>query len=167
MNGLSHWLAKAFPLPQSSPSRLTCLASLGVHGKTETRTTMDCRSLSSGLTRGSSPLLSGLGSASGETGCHRVCGSPPSQPPPVKGGGDSLSGFNNFPLPLRRGRAGVGVTPYPPKATHHGALGFASCGHPLALTPCKTTLSDKRKKAKPDSSGLIPAIHRGPGPALL
>ena len=52
----------------------------------------------------------------------------------------------------------MGVTPYPPKATHHGALGFASCDQPLALTPCKTTLSDKRKKAKPDSSGLDPRV---------
>ena len=76
----------------------------------------------------------------------------------IKGGGDFLSRFNNFPLPLRRGRAGVGVTPYPPQAVHHGALGFLSSHQPLALTPCKTTLSDKRKKAKPDSSGLDPRV---------
>ena len=112
------------------------------------------------------PLLSGLRSASGKVGCHRVCSSPPSHPPPVKGGGDFLSRFNNFPLPLRRGRDGVGVTPSPPQAVHHGALGFLSSHQPLALMPCKTTLSDKRKKPKPDSSGLVPAIHRGSGLGL-
>ena len=99
------------------------------------------------------PLLSGLRSTSGKTGCHRVCGSPPSQPPPVKGGGNFLSRFNNFPLPLRRGRAGVGVSTSQPQAVRHGAFDLESCDYPLALAPCKTTLSDKRKKAKPDSSG--------------
>ncbi len=91
---------------------------------------------------GQSSLLSGYTRQYGKQAVVEYASHAPPNLPPSRGEEVLFSRFNNFPLPLRWGRAGVGVTPLPPQAVRHGVFDLLSCDHPLGSNTLQT---------KPDS----------------
>ena len=121
---------------------------------------------------GTSPLLSGLRSTSRRTGCHRVCGSPPTQPPPVKGE-EILSAVSiTSPSPFDGGGLGWGCQPLNrrPSVTARSVSRPATNPWPLRLVKQHSPTNTKKNQTGqpcPKSGNDDPGGRRGRTPCWL